>query len=109
MSSKIKNKFKKIEAITRNIMNKIPETKDNDPLLYIEYLKEQGFRKAEEQIAAFILPNINGVYSYNGVSRARRKIQEEAKKNGDTSLLSTGQVMKLRRELEDEYYECFKK
>lgn len=97
-----------LKDLVEDILLKNPKTRDSDERLYLEMLRLKGF---------YLKPNVFVNYksyklpSFGSVSRARRKVQEDERKDksiDDWKLQSTKTVEKFRRELEKDYREFYK-
>lgn len=97
-----------LKDLVEDILLKNPKTRDSDERLYLEILRLRGF---------YLQPNVFVNYksyklpSFGSVSRARRKVQEDERKNkgiDDWELQSTKTVEKYRRQLEKEYREYYR-
>lgn len=97
-----------LKDLVENILLKNPKTRDSDERLYLEMLRLRGF---------YLEPNVFVNYksyklpSFGSVSRARRKVQEDERKDKDIEdwkLQSTKTVEKYRRQLEKEYRNYYK-
>ncbi len=94
------NDLKTLEQEVERLLLNVPETRNNDMILYYEYclsnwvreydlykvFKDSGFRKSK------------GLSVFESVSRARRKIQAE-----HPELAPTKKVKEYKEELEEEY------
>lgn len=91
------------------IMKKSESSRNSDFTLYAEYIKYYYPNMDKSQYYDVLQHNQKyKLHSFKGIERLRRKIQEEAKKNNDISLLSNKQIAKRRKELEQEYREEYK-
>lgn len=68
-------KINVIEIRVREILETYPETRSNDNLLYVKYIKEYHYIDFNED--TFINYEEYGLPSYKSIERARRKIQNE--------------------------------
>lgn len=100
--------MKKDENINliRAIMLVRPETRENDMNLYIEYLKEKEVEPSKDVL---INPERYKVASFKTVERIRRKLQEIDRDTGEYAIQSTKQMQMIRKQLEKEYKENFRK
>lgn len=90
------------------VLLKNPSTRDKDELLYLVILKLKGY---ELNADTFINYKIYNLPSFSSISRARRKVQEDERKDKDIEdwkLQSTKTVEKYRRQLEKEYRNYYK-
>lgn len=92
--------------LIRAIMLGRPETRENDMNLYIEYLKE---KKVEPSKDVLINPERYKVANFKTIERTRRKLQEIDRDTGEYAIQSTKQMQKIRKQLEKEYKETFRK
>ena len=92
--------------LIRNILLKYPITRENDMSLYIEYLKENN---VEPDNDVLINPESYNVLSFKTVERTRRKLQEIDRDTGEYAIQSTRQMQMIRKQLEKEYKENFRK
>lgn len=91
------------------IMQKSESSRNSDFTLYAEYIKYYYPKMDKSQYYDVLQHNQKyKLHSFKGIERLRRKIQEEARKNNDISLLSNKQIAKRRKELEQEYREEYK-
>lgn len=97
-----------LKDLVKDILLKNPKTRDSDERLYLEVLRLRGF---------YLQPNVFENYknynlpSFSSISRARRKVQEDERKDKDIEdwkLQSTKTVEKYRRQLEKEYRNYYK-
>lgn len=97
-----------LRDLVKDILLKNPKTRDSDERLYLEMLRLKGF---------YLNPNVFVNYkrfdipSFSSVSRARRKVQEDERKDkciDDWELQSSKTVEKYRRQLEKEYRNYYK-
>lgn len=92
-----------LRDLVKDILLKNPKTRDSDEVLYLEMLRLKGFYlnpKVFVNYKNFKIP------SFSSVSRIRRKVQEDERKDKcivDWKLQSSKTVEKYRRELEEEY------
>lgn len=92
--------------LIRAIMLERPETRENDMNLYIEYLKEKN---VEPDNDVLINPELHNVLSFKTIERTRRKLQEIDRDTGEYAIQSTRQMQMIRKQLEKEYKETFRK
>lgn len=92
--------------LIRNILLKYPITRENDMSLYIEYLKENN---VEPDNDVLINPELYNLLSFKTVERTRRKLQEIDRDTGEYAIQSTKQMQMIRKQLEKEYKETFRK
>nr|DAU05833.1 MAG TPA: hypothetical protein [Caudoviricetes sp.] len=92
--------------LIRNILLKYPITRENDMSLYIEYLKENN---VEPDNDVLINPELYNLLSFKTVERTRRKLQEIDRDTGEYAIQSTRQMQMIRKQLEKEYKETFRK
>lgn len=92
--------------LIRNILLKYPITRENDMSLYIEYLKENN---VEPDNDVLINPESYNLLSFKTVERTRRKLQEIDRETGEYAIQSTRQMQMIRKQLEKEYKETFRK
>ena len=92
--------------LIRNILLKYPITRENDMSLYIEYLKENN---VEPDNDVLINPELYNLLSFKTVERTRRKLQEIDRETGEYAIQSTRQMQMIRKKLEKEYKETFRK
>ena len=92
--------------LIRNILLKYPITRENDMSLYIEYLKENN---VEPDNDVLINPERYNLLSFKTVERTRRKLQEIDRETGEYAIQSTRQMQMIRKQLEKEYKETFRK
>ena len=97
-----------LRYLVGHILLKYPSTRDKDELLYLEILSSKGY---EMNTDTFINYKRYNLPSFGSVSRARRKVQEDERKNKgieDWELQSTKTVEKHRRRLEKVYRNYYK-
>lgn len=92
--------------LIRNILLKYPITRENDMSLYIEYLKENNVELDNDVL---INPELYNLLSFKTVERTRRKLQEIDRDTGEYAIQSTRQMQMIRKQLEKEYKETFRK
>lgn len=92
--------------LIRNILLKYPITRENDMSLYIEYLKENNVEPVNDVL---INPERYNLLSFKTVERTRRKLQEIDRETGEYAIQSTRQMQMIRKQLEKEYKETFRK
>ena len=92
--------------LIRNILLKYPITRENDMSLYIEYLKENN---VEPDNDVLINPESYNLLSFKRDERTRRKLQEIDRETGEYAIQSTRQMQMIRKQLEKEYKETFRK
>ena len=74
--------------------------------LYIEYLKEKNIEPDNDVL---INPESYNLLSFKTVERTRRKLQEIDRETGEYAIQSTRQMQMIRKQLEKEYKETFRK
>ena len=97
-----------LKDLVEDILLKNPKTRDSDERLYNKLLRLKGFEINSE---IFVNYRNYKLPSFSSVSRARRKVQEDERKNKgieDWELQSTKTVEKYRRQLEKEYRNYYK-
>ena len=92
--------------LIRNILLKYTITLENDMSLYIEYLKENN---VEPDNDVLINPESYNLLSFKTVERTRRKLQEIDRETGEYAIQSTRQMQMIRKQVEKEYKETFRK
>ena len=92
--------------LIRSILLNNQMTRENDMSLYLEYLKEKN---VEPDNDVLINPESYNVLSFKTVERTRRKLQEIDRDTGEYSIQSTRQMQMIRKQLEKEYKETFRK
>lgn len=92
--------------LIRNILLKYPITRENDMSLYLEYLKENNVEPVNDVL---INPELYNLLSFKTVERTRRKLQEIDRDTGEYAIQSTRQMQMIRKQLEKEYKETFRK
>lgn len=92
--------------LIRNILLKYPITRENDMSLYIEYLKENNVEPVNDVL---INPERYNLLSFKTIERTRRKLQEIDRDTGEYAIQSTKQMQMIRKQLEKEYKETFRK
>lgn len=92
--------------LIRNILLKYPITRENDMSLYLEYLKEKNVKLDNDVL---INPERYKVANFKTVERTRRKLQEIDRDTGEYAIQSTRQMQMIRKQLEKEYKETFRK
>lgn len=98
----------KIKFIVRDILLMKPETRNSDHRLYAEYIKKvKQNPNAIELIDCFINPKKNGLVSFESVSRARRRLQEEDRESGEMLMQSKKQIERERRNREREFRQLY--
>jgi len=89
-----------IETRVKEILEYYPETRENDNLLYVKYIKEYHYVDFTENV--FINYEEYGLPSFKSVERARRKIQNE-----EGTYKASEKVEEERREAEKNYIENY--
>lgn len=92
--------------LIRSILLNNQMTRENDMSLYLEYLKEKN---VEPDNDVLINPESYNVLSFKTVERTRRKLQEIDRDTGEYAIQSTRQMQMIRKQLEKEYKETFRK
>lgn len=92
--------------LIRSILFNNQMTRENDMYLYLEYLKEKN---VEPDNDVLINPELHNVLSFKTVERTRRKLQEIDRDTGEYAIQSTRQMQMIRKQLEKEYKENFRK
>lgn len=92
--------------LIRSILLNNQMTRENDMSLYLEYLKEKN---VEPDNDVLINPESYNVLSFKTVERTRRKLQEIDRDTGEYAIQSTKQMQMIRKQLEKEYKETFRK
>lgn len=86
----------------KDIMVKYPSSRDDDYLLYSIYLHMNGYVKSDERFFdVFPKAKERGLPSYEGITRARRKVQEK-----EPSL--RGKNYEKRHKEEEEYHDYYR-
>ena len=86
----------------KGILAKYPQTRDDDMLLYGQYLyQEQKVGKEETFFKVLASASKRNLPSYESITRARRKVQEK-----EPSL--RGKKYKQRQKTEQEYHEYYR-
>lgn len=90
--------IRKVEKIVNSILEEKPETRTNDNILILEYMKRT--EKIEKESFERVMQNTK--ISFESITRARRNIQRMK------PYLKNSVVSELRREKEEEYskYYC---
>lgn len=101
---------KKLKEIIKNLMYKSEWNRNSDYALYADYIKEM-LPEAHPTNYYHIMENYKKfeIFSFKAVERCRRKIQHQAKIEGEIELLSNKQVEKWRKENEQKYIKEFSK
>ena len=97
-----------LRDLVEYVLLKNPSTRDKDELLYLVILKLKGY---ELNADTFINYKIYNLPSFSSISRERRRVQEDERKNKgieDWELQSTKTVEKHRRRLEKVYRNYYK-
>lgn len=92
--------------LIRSILLNNQMTRENDMYLYLEYLKENN---VEPDNDVLINPESYNVLSFKTIERTRRKLQEIDRDTGEYAIQSTRQMQMIRKQLEKEYKETFRK
>lgn len=92
--------------LIRNILLKDPMTREKDMYLYIEYLKEKNVKLDNDVL---INPELHNVLSFKTIEKTRKKLQEIDRDTGEYAIQSTRQMQMIRKQLEKEYKETFRK
>lgn len=92
--------------LIRSILLNNQMTRENDMSLYLEYLKEKNIEPDNDVL---INPESYNVLSFKTVERTRRKLQEIDRDTGEYAIQSTRQMQMIRKQLEKEYKETFRK
>ena len=92
--------------LIRSILFNNQMTRENDMYLYLEYLKEKN---VEPDNDVLINPELYNLLSFKTVERTRRKLQEIDRDTGEYAIQSTRQMQMIRKKLEKEYKETFRK
>ena len=95
-------KINVIEIRVREILETYPETRSNDNLLYVKYIKEYHYIDFNED--TFINYEEYGLPSYKSIERARRKIQNEK-----FVCRASETVENERREAEKQYQDYYRR
>ena len=98
----------RVKYEVRDILLMKPETRNSDHRLYAEYVKKvKQNPNMIELIDCFINPKRNGLASFETVSRARRRWQEEDRESGKMQMQSKKQIQRERRKREKEYRQLY--
>ena len=89
-----------IETRVKEILELYPETRENDNLLYVKYIKEYHYIDFNENV--FINYEEYGLPSFKSVERARRRIQNE-----DGTYKASEKIEEKRKEAEKNYIENY--
>ena len=95
-------KINVIEIRVREILETYPETRSNDNLLYVKYIKEYYYIDFNED--TFINYEEYGLPNYKSIERARRKIQNEK-----FVCRASETVENERREAEKQYQDYYRR
>lgn len=97
------NKLPKTIQLVKAILEKYPETRDDDNLLWAKVLEAVNFDSSDMTLS-FVLENVKryGLPSFQTVSRARRKVQQD-----HPELKGTARIQQKRKEQEQKYREFF--
>lgn len=100
----------KLREVVMLLMTNSRADRNSDYALYADYINRI---RPDIQASRYydVMKNHKeyGLYSFKAVERERRKIQSEAKEQGEISLLSDKQVEQWRKEQEKEYKEKYSK
>lgn len=98
------------EEILKELMRKSEWNRNSDFALYADYILYCRPDISRTQYYEVMQNHKKyGMISFKSVERKRRKIQREAKEQGDISLLSSEIIAKYRKEQEQEYREEYKR
>lgn len=89
-----------IETRVKEILEIYPETRENDNLLYVKYIKEYHYVDFTENV--FINYEEYGLPSFESIERARRRIQNE-----EGFYKASEKVEEERKEAEKSYIENY--
>lgn len=98
------NELETLEKEVKRILENIPETRDNDMILYYEYCLQNWVRPTEmyKVFSDSDFRKNKRVSVFESVSRARRKVRER-----NPELKATKVVQELREEKEEEFRNYF--
>lgn len=94
--------IKRLEDEVREILLKVPETRNSNEVLYAEYLERHGVDCTSVQWFFKAFPRF-GVCAFESVTRVRRKIVEKTPELG-----ASGTVKQARKELEYDMWDYAK-
>ena len=92
--------------LIRSILLNNQMAREKDMYLYLEYLKEKN---VEPDNDVLINPERYKVANFKTIERTRRKLQEIDRETGEYAIQSTRQMQMIRKQLEKEYKETFRK
>jgi len=101
---------KKLMETVKDLLYKSYWNRNSDYALYADYVKEMLPSESPNKYYE-IMSHCEAyrICSFKAVERARRKVQEQARINGEIELLSDKQVEKWRKENEQKYIQEFAK
>lgn len=95
----------KFEPIVKDVLKRNPEARDSDNILYLEVIETIKPESSKQSIEEFLLSlNKNKLPTIESVGRMRRRIQED-----NPELQGSEKTRKRRRQLEEEYYEHYRR
>lgn len=97
--------MKKIIDQVKSLLERYPDTRNDDMYLYMHYMREQGVAGASDVYKVLAVPEqryMHGVKGFESISRARRKIQHDF-----PELQATIDKRAFRREMEQKYREFY--
>ena len=97
------NNEEPIKKYVEDILEKFPETRDNDTLLQFNVLLRMGFAKMEGMTLKIDLGNIDSLPSFETIRRLRQFIQSP---KGENRLYPSESVEK-KRQKKEEYYQGY--
>ena len=98
------NNEEPIKKYVEDILEKFPETRDNDTLLQFNVLLRMGFAKMEGMILKIDLGYMDSLPSFETIRRLRQFIQSP---KGENRLYPSEKVEKQRHKKEIEYKDHF--
>lgn len=109
-----KKRAKNVENIVKELLINFEQTRENDLLLYLYYLKANQYSLNMQVINLFSLIEKGELPNFDSVSRARRKVQNKERKaraegtfSGET-VLPSAEVERYRADEEKEHREYYK-
>ncbi len=100
--------IQKLKEVVKELLYKSHWNRNSDYALYADYIKEMLPDEPPNKYYEIMSHcDAYGICSFKAVERARRKVQELAKINGEMGLLSDKQIEKWRKENEQEYIKEF--
>lgn len=100
MSTTATKKKVDVKSNVQQIMLRHPQTRNDDKLLMVKYWKEVDGLSMNSHTDFFVNDFLTKSTAPESITRARRMVQEEARRNNDQRFLPSNEVASMRKEAE---------